>query len=65
MQILERIWDYPLVETEMNEAGLEEMEEYVLIWHNTIAQYIATRLILDLCDKTIRMTGTTCSIKNK
>ena len=33
----------------MAEAGLQEVETYVSRRQNTVAQYIATRLIMDLC----------------
>ena len=33
----------------MEEAGLQEVETYVFRLHNTVAQLIATRTIVDLC----------------
>ena len=42
----------------MQEAGFEEMEEYVLRRHNMVTQYIVTRPIMDLCNEIVRMTGT-------
>ena len=33
----------------MAEAGLQEVESYVSRRQNAVAQYIATRLIIDLC----------------
>ena len=33
----------------MTEAGLQEVETYVSLHHNTVAQFIATRTIMDLC----------------
>ena len=30
-------------------AGLDDLETYIYIWQNMMAQYIATRPILDLC----------------
>ena len=33
------------------------MEAYVLKNHNTVAKYIATGLILDLCKETVQMMG--------
>ena len=44
----EAIWD----------AGLEEVEAYVLMNHNTVVYYIATRPILDLCEEAVWRTGT-------
>ena len=43
------IWDYPPLEKVMGEAGFEKMEAYLLKRQNMVAQYIATRPILDLC----------------
>ena len=37
------------METAIQEEVFEEMEEYVLNRHNTVAQCIATQLILELC----------------
>ena len=51
-------WEYPPLEAAMQEAGFEEMGEYVLKRQNTVAQYIVTRPILDLCEETVRMPGT-------
>ena len=39
----------PLLEDEMVEAGLKEMETYVYRRQNTVAQYIATRTIMEMC----------------
>ena len=33
----------------MAEAGLQEVETYVSCHQNTVAQYIATKPIMDLC----------------
>ena len=41
----------------MEEAGFEDMGEYVLKRHNMSAQYIVTRPIMDLCKETVRMPG--------
>ena len=41
----------------MEEAGFEEMGEYVLHRHNTVEQYITTRPILDLCEETVQRSG--------
>ena len=40
----------------MKEAGFEEVEACVLRRHNTAAQYIAMRPILDLCEETVQIT---------
>ena len=42
---------------EMQEAGFEEMEEYVPKSQNTVAQYIMMRPILDLCKDRVQMRG--------
>ena len=33
----------------MVEAGFQEVETYVFLRQNTVAQFIATRTIIDLC----------------
>ena len=40
---------YPLPDDAMAEAGLKEAETYISRLHNTVAQYISTRPIMDLC----------------
>ena len=42
-------WVYPQLEDTMTEAGLKGVETYVSRQQNTVAQYIATRPIMDLC----------------
>ena len=42
-------WVYPPLDVVMMTVGLEEVVAYVLLRQNTAAQYIATRLILELC----------------
>ena len=41
-------WVYPPLEDAMAEAGLKEVETYVYLRKNTVAQYIVTRPIMDL-----------------
>ena len=41
----------------MEEAGFEEIGAYILKRHKTVAQYIRTRLIMDLCEKTVQRPG--------
>ena len=41
-------WHYPLLADAMRTVGLEELETYISWKHNTVAQYTATRPILDL-----------------
>ena len=42
-------WIYPPLEDVMSEAGLKEVDTYVSQHQNTVAQYIATMPIMDLC----------------
>ena len=41
----------------MWEAGLEELETYIFIRQNMVAQYIVTRPIIDLCLEADRQPG--------
>ena len=41
----------------MQDAGLEEVEAYVLRRQNTFAQYIVTQPIPDLFKETVQRTG--------
>ena len=41
----------------MKDVGFEEVEACVLRRHNTAAQYIVMRPILDLCEETVQITG--------
>ena len=50
-------WYYPPLAVAMAEAGFEEIGTYVIRRHNMAAQYIATRPILDLCERSSRRTG--------
>ena len=43
------VWFYPPLEDAMAEAGLQEVETYVYLRQNTVAQYIVTRPIMELC----------------
>ena len=45
----DRGWVYPPMEYAMVEAGFHEVDTYVSCHQNTVAQYIATRSIMDLC----------------
>ena len=45
----ERIWYYPPLTDAMREVMLEELETYISRRQNTVAQYITTWTILDLC----------------
>ena len=41
----------------MLEAGFEEIRKYIMRRQNTVAQYIATQPILDLCEWSARRPG--------
>ena len=43
------VWFCPPLEDAMVEAGLQEVETYVSRCQNTVAQYIATSPIMDMC----------------
>ena len=43
-------WHYPSLEGAMKEAGLTDVCTSINIRQNTVAQYIATRPLLDLCE---------------
>ena len=47
-------WDYPPLVAAMVEAGFEEIGAYIMRGQNTVMQYIATRLIMDLCERSSR-----------
>ena len=50
-------WGYPPLASAMEEAGFEEIRVYITRRQNTVAQYIATRPILDLCERSVRRLG--------
>ena len=52
-----RKWEYTLAAAEREGAYFEEMEEYIWIKQNTVAQFIATQSILYLCEETDRTPG--------
>ena len=43
-------WYYPSLEGAIKEAGLTEVGKSISNRQNTVAQYIATRPLLDLCE---------------
>ena len=45
----------------MAEAGLQEVETYISCCHNTVAQFIATFTIMDLCMAEERRPGSRVS----
>ena len=44
-------WTYTLAAKELDEEGFLKMEEYIRLCHNTVALYIATQSLLDLCEE--------------
>ena len=50
-------WEYPPLAEALVEAGLEGIQKSVTRRQNTFAQYIATRPILDLCERATRRPG--------
>ena len=42
----------------MMDVGLEKLETYIIRIHNTVAQYISNRPILDLCMEAEKSLGT-------
>ena len=56
-RIMDGIWEYPTLETAMQESRFEEVDSYVLRRHNTAAQYIAMQPIMDLCEEMVQIPG--------
>ena len=54
-----------MAELAREEAGFELMEIYIWKSHNTVAHYIATPLILDLCKATERKQGDWVGIRRR
>ena len=50
-------WEYPSLEEALVESGFEGIRKYITRRQNTVAQYIATRLILDLCERSVMSPG--------
>ena len=50
-------WECPPLAAEMVEAGFEEIGVYVTRRKNTVAQYIVTQPIMDLCNQSVRRPG--------
>ena len=53
----DRVWIYPRSEDVLKECGMKRMEEYILIRRQTVAEYVATRPILDECKRSERKRG--------
>ena len=48
---------YPSLAKAMAEEGLQEVDTYISLRQNTVAQFIATRPIMELCMATERRLG--------
>ena len=51
-------WYYPSLAGAMKEAGFSEIRKSITNGQNTVAQYITTRPILELCERTTQKEGT-------
>ena len=51
------IWEYPHLAEALKGAGFEGIRKLVTRRQNTVAQYIAMRPILDLCERSTRQPG--------
>ena len=54
-------WEYPLLAAAMEEASFEEIGVYITRRQNTFAQYIATRPIIDLYERSFWRPGASVS----
>ena len=52
-------WTYPSSKDVLEEVGLLTIDEYIEKRRNTVAEYIATRPVLELCQSERRRRGTT------
>ena len=50
-------WFYPSLAGAMKEAGIVQIRTSILQRQNTVAQFIATQPILDLCEKAEKLSG--------
>ena len=55
------IWLYPPLVVVMKETGMVEISTSILRRQNTVAQFISTRPILDLCEQATRRPGSRVS----
>ena len=53
----DRSWAYPPLEEAMGEIGFEGIRKSVTRRQNTVVQYISTRPIMDLCERSTRRMG--------
>jgi hypothetical protein len=54
-------WIYPPIDKVLEEVGLYSIEDYVQKRQNTVANYVATQPIFDLCLEAERQSGSTSS----
>ena len=54
-------WDYPPLAEALGEAGLEGLRKSTTRRQNTVAQYIATRTVMGLCERATRRPGSMMS----
>ena len=54
---------YPSLEGSMKEAGLTNVRTYINRRHNTVAQYIDTRPLLDLCKGATQREGARVTLR--
>ena len=50
-------WEYPLLTAAMEEAGFKDIGVYFTRRQNTVVKYIATRPILDFCERSVWRPG--------
>ena len=50
-------WEYTLLEAARAEVGFEPMDTHIQQTKNTVTQYTATQLLLDLCEAADRNQG--------
>ena len=56
-------WEYPPLAEALGEAGFEDIRKSVTRRQNTVAQYIVTQPILDLCERATRRPGARVSLQ--
>ena len=54
-RLLDGKWEYPPLWMVIQEAGFEEMEEYVLKRHSTVAKHVVLQPILDIFKKMVHI----------
>ena len=54
---LDGTWDHPPLADAMKDAGIKEVETYTIRIQNTVAKFIMTSPIMDLCLEAARIPG--------